>query len=81
MSGENCRNLHGHELMNWMLPKGRMSQEAFWSEARALFGGTSFHTCSAEGMTLEQLVDFLAAKGKIVRDETTIQLLVPACNH
>lgn len=79
MTGE--QSIHGHELMHWMLPKGRMSQEAFWSEARALFGDARFHTCSVEGMSLEQLVDFLAGKGKIVRDESTIQLLVPACDH
>lgn len=74
-------SIHGHELMNWMLPKGRMEQEAFWGEARALFGEARFHTCSAEGMTLEQLVEFLAGKGKIAREGTTIQLLVPACDH
>lgn len=74
-------SIHGHELMHWMLPKGRMPQAAFWAEARALFGGASFHTCSMEGMSLEQLVDFLSAKGKIVRDEDTIELVVPACDH
>jgi len=74
-------SIHGHELMHWMLPKGRMPQDAFWSEARALFGKASFHTCSIEGMSLEQLVDFLSAKGKIVRDGDSIELVVPACDH
>lgn len=74
-------SIHGHELMHWMLPKGRMELDAFWAEARALFGQARFHTCSVEDLTLEQLVDFLAGKGKIARDATSIQLLVPACDH
>lgn len=78
---ETVQSIHGHELMHWMLPKGRMTQDAFWTEARTLFGGARFHTCSVDGMTLEGLVEFLAGKGKIVRDESTIQLVVPACDH
>jgi len=40
--------------------------EKFGAEAR-------FHTCSAEGLTAEQLVAFLEAKGKLVPQAGGVQ--------
>jgi len=35
----------------------------------ARFGAQSrFHTCSAEGMTPDELLDFLGARGKFIED-------------
>jgi probable metal-binding protein len=60
--------IHGHEVLNMMLASGRTYTKASLVEAiEAKFGAEArFHTCSASGMTAEQLVAFLDAKGKLV---------------
>lgn len=65
-------SVHGHEVMHFMLEKGgSFTRESLKAGIIERFGAdTRFHTCSAEGMTAEQLIDFLAAKGKFVEDET-----------
>lgn len=59
-------SVHGHEVMEMMLeqPGGYTRAELevavvtrFGSEAR-------FHTCSREGMTVSELIEFLAERGK-----------------
>jgi probable metal-binding protein len=62
-------SIHGHEVMHFMLEKeGEVfSKESLRDAIIARFGSdTRFHTCSAEGMTAEQLIDFLSTKGKFV---------------
>ena len=65
---EPATEIHGHEVMKMMLeadkPFDETSLEAaiidrFGSEAR-------FCTCSANGMTAQELIAFLAARGKFV---------------
>lgn len=58
--------------MDLMLRSGRLftraSLAAFIVEH---FGADArFHTCSADGMTAAELVDFLAARGKFTGSET-----------
>lgn len=64
-------SVHGHEVMDAMLASGRLftrdSLVAFVVERFGL--GTRFHTCSAEGMTAVELIDFLAHRGKFVGTE------------
>lgn len=61
-------SVHGHEVMHFMLEKGgSFTRESLKNAVIDHFGAdTRFHTCSAEGMSAEQLIDFLAAKGKFV---------------
>jgi probable metal-binding protein len=61
-------SVHGHDVMHMMLELGgQFTRNSLKSAIEARFGAaTYFHTCSAEGMTAEQLIDFLEAKGKFV---------------
>jgi len=62
-------SIHGHAVLHMMLEaeEGFASVEALVAAIEARFGAESrFHTCSAEGMTARELVDFLAERGKFV---------------
>jgi probable metal-binding protein len=61
-------SVHGHEVLHFMVECGRgFSRESLIQAVTERFGPEArFHTCSAEGMTAAQLVDFLAARGKFV---------------
>ena len=63
-------SVHGHEVMHFMLEKGgSFTRESLKDALIDHFGpNTRFHTCSAKNMTAEQLIEFLAAKGKFVED-------------
>ncbi len=64
-------SVHGHEVMHFMLEKGgSFTKETLKDAVIDHFGAdTRFHTCSAQGMDAEQLIEFLAKKGKFVEDE------------
>ena len=53
--------------MEMMIAAGKTyTRETLVAEILAKFGrDTRFHTCSAENMTAEQMVDFLAQRGKL----------------
>ncbi len=59
-------SIHGHEVMRMMLE----SKEAFTDASlvraiRKRFGEDArFHTCSAQDLTAEELVEFLRSRGK-----------------
>jgi len=59
-------SIHGHEVMHMIADAGRsFSKAELIAEIGAKFGESArFHTCSAEGMTATELVDFLMARGK-----------------
>jgi len=65
-------SVHGHDVMAFMLEQGgSFTRESLAQAVTAHFGAeTRFHTCSAEGMTAEQLIDLLAAKGKFVATDS-----------
>ena len=78
------KEIHGHEVMQMMLE----SEEAFSKESLceaivARFGAeVRFHTCSAAGMTAEELVDFLESKGKFVPQDGGFRTSVEKiCSH
>lgn len=62
------QSVHGHEVMHLMLELGgEFTRESLKQAIISRFGAqTRFHTCSAEDMDAEQLIDFLQAKGKFV---------------
>lgn len=61
-------SIHGHEVMHFMLENsGNFTRQSLKEAIAQRFGNEArFHTCSAEGMDAEQLIDFLAAKGKFI---------------
>ena len=62
------QSIHGHEVMHFMLEQGgQFTHESLAAAIAAKFGADArFHTCSAEGMSASELIDFLAAKGKFI---------------
>ena len=76
--------IHAHEVMHLMLERG----EAFSREslARAIverFGADArFFTCSADGMDVEGVIDFLESRGKFVPQGAGFNTLrTRICNH
>ena len=62
---------HAHAVMEMMINSGKTySRKSLVEEIREKFGENAlFHTCSVNGLDPHQLIDFLAAKGKLVGTE------------
>ena len=76
--------IHGHEVLKMMLDSGKTYTKASLTEeiVRKFGAEARFHTCSAEDLTAEQLVQFLDARGKLVSREGGIQTSPDLmCNH
>jgi len=60
-------SIHGHEVIQMMVESGQPYTETSLRDAIvARFGAKArFHTCSADGLTPEGLIEFLAARGKL----------------
>ncbi len=58
--------IHGHEVMQMMVSSGKSyTRESLRTEIETRFGRqTRFYTCAARGMDADQLIDFLANRGK-----------------
>jgi probable metal-binding protein len=67
--------IHGHEVMQIMLQSGKLyTRDSLLKDIVSKFGPDSrFHTCSAENLTPEGIIDFLEAKGKFVSCEGSFQ--------
>jgi probable metal-binding protein len=81
---EKEESVHGHEVMKMMIASDKIwTRETLAAAIHQKFGADArFHTCSREGMTATELMDFLEARGKFVdRGDgfTTDDSLV--CNH
>jgi probable metal-binding protein len=63
--------IHGHDVLDFMIASGASYTRASLAEAiRGKFGPEArFHTCSADNMTAEELITFLASRGKFVGTE------------
>ncbi len=61
-------SVHGRNVLKMIIASGRSwPHEALLAAMAAEFGeGVSFHTCSTQDMTAEQLVALFVAKGKLV---------------
>lgn len=61
-------SIHGHEVMQMMVDSGASYTTSSLRDAiHQRFGVEArFHTCSAENMTADELMEFLAARGKFV---------------
>ena len=77
-------DIHAHEVMHMMLEQGEVfSRESL---ARAIvdrFGaGAKFHSCSAAGMDVHAVINFLESRGKFVaRDDGFNTARDKICNH
>jgi probable metal-binding protein len=67
----NDTQVHGHEVMQMMLDSGSAyTRETLRQAIIDRFGVEArFFTCSAEDMTAEALIEFLAERGKFVSSE------------
>ncbi len=68
--------VHGHEVMQMLAESGQSYPKALLLEKIAeKFGAdVRFHTCFADALTAEQLVDFLTQKGKFVESEQGLSM-------
>ena len=76
--------IHGHDVLDLMIASGAPYTRATLAVAiREKFGPDArFHTCSAEGMSAEQLIEFLAARGKFIGDDTGFTVATErVCQH
>lgn len=64
--------IHGHEVMRMMVDSGRsFTKESLRDAIVDRFGSSArFHTCSAENLTADELIEFLAARGKFIEAGT-----------
>lgn len=77
-------SVHGHDVMHMMLELGeQFTRESLKTAIDGRFGvDARFHTCSAEGMTALELIDFLHQKGKFVLTEEGFNTLEEnICQH
>lgn len=59
--------IHGHEVLQMMEGNSYAGRKELVEAIISKFGPDErFYTCSAEGMTASELVDFLEAKGKFM---------------
>lgn len=76
--------VHGHEVLHMMAGNSYASQRELIQAIIDKFGEEErFYTCSAEGMTAEELVNFLEMRGKFkptVSDSFTVDE-TKICNH
>jgi probable metal-binding protein len=63
-----AESIHGHEVMEMILTaETPYSRAALQQAVMNRFGASArFHTCSAQEMTLDELLLFLECRGKVV---------------
>lgn len=60
------KSVHGHEVLEFMMETGGgFTKDGLRDAIVGRFGADArFYTCSAQGMTAEELIEFLDARGK-----------------
>ena len=76
---------HGHEVLHMMEGNSYTTKQQLFDAIIERFGqNEQFYTCSAEGMTAAELVDFLEARGKFMptaeKGDFTVDI-TKVCNH
>lgn len=75
---------HGHEVLHMMQGHSYATKQQLIDAIIQKFGADElFYTCSAEGLTAAQLVDFLEARGKFMPaagEDFTVDI-TKVCNH
>jgi probable metal-binding protein len=61
------QSIHGHEVLQMMLPRANLTRRPAGGGNRARFGEEArFHTCSAENLSAAELVAFLQKKANLL---------------
>ena len=76
---------HGHEVLHMMEGNSYTTKQQLIDAIVERFGADEqFYTCSAEGLTAAELVDFLEARGGFMpatgNDNFTVDI-TKVCNH
>ena len=77
------QKVHGHEVLRKLGDTNRsFTREGLQTEIFDQFGpDVRFHTCSEEGMTLDELLVFLKTRGKVVEQDGLLRSdLVDICS-
>jgi probable metal-binding protein len=77
-------SIHGHEVMRKMIQSGKShTQDSLRAAIGEWFGDAArFHTCSAENMTADELIAFLAARSKFYSDDAGFRVNeAEICDH
>jgi probable metal-binding protein len=77
-------SIHGHDVIEMIVESGRAWKRDELSEAiEARWGrDAKFHTCSAEGMDAQALIQFLSARGKFIESEAGVVMdRTKVCSH
>jgi probable metal-binding protein len=78
------KQIHGHEVIHMMTEASQpFTRAALKVAIIAKFGPDArFHTCSAEGMDADGIIDFLQARGKFLPDVAGLAINpAKVCNH
>ena len=82
--GPDLMDIHAHEIMHMMLEQDEaFSRESLAQAINERFGaGTTFCTCSASGMGVDAVIDFLESRGKFVSRDVGFNIeRNKICNH
>ena len=77
-------DIHAHEVMHMMLEHGEgFSRDSLAQAIIERFGADArFHSCSAFGMDVHAVIDFLESRGKFVaRDDGFNTVQDKICSH
>ena len=77
-------SIHGHEVIAMIAGAGHpLSREEIVAAAGRNFGADArYHTCSAEGLSADSLVDFLKERGKLTGGDDELSLDTgEVCQH
>jgi len=76
---------HGHEVMRLLGaagPEGITRAQLAATVAEQFGADARFHTCSAEGLTLDGLLGFLSERGKVVERSDRVHVeMGKMCDH
>ena len=67
-SKETNKEIHGHEVIYFLVDSGPTPQQAFIENLIEHFGDkTTYYTCSAKNLNAYGIVDLLIIKGKFIK--------------
>jgi len=84
MATDQHQSVHGHDVIHLIRDASpAFTRAALQAEVEHRFGPSArFHTCSAQGMTLDGLLTFLLERGKVVERDGHLQPdLSKVCSH
>ncbi len=70
------QSIHGHQVMEMMAEsKKTYTKQTLKAEIANIFGENAhFHTCMGSDLSAEQLIEFLASKGKFIESAEGIKM-------